>query len=170
MNMIQKFRARQRDMKALSTLISTSLERAQRDGASYAGAQHLILSSLEMSDGTTERVFGELQMTGALFAAAVATQEAQALLDLGVAPELAESAPPEGAGTGKYGKADATFEAALEHIHDVHNEHADYRPLVGAHVLAGAASIDRGVTARALREMGIDRAVLIAAARREFVL
>ena len=66
--------------------------------------------------------------------------------------------PRSGLGSNrKLGKSDATYEAAVKNVYAVHNERDDGRNLIGAHVVAGVAEVDRGVAARAFAAMGLDR-------------
>ena len=162
MNVIQRFRARQRDMKTLSSVMSDSLERAQRSGDEYAGAHHLVLAALAMEDGTASELLADFGASAEAFAEAVAAQHGEALRELGISDELVDvSAVPIEPGTGKYGKADATYEQAIKHIYEVHNAGDDHRQLISAYVLAGAARVDRGVAARAFASLGIDVDALI---------
>lgn len=166
MNIMQRFRARQRDMKTLSTVISDSLERAQRSGDEHAGAQHLVFAALAMEDGTAAALLAEFGASGESFAAAVAAQHGEALRGLGIADELAEASGASiEPGTGKYGKADATYEQAVKHIYELHNANGDHRQLISAYVLGGAAQVGRGVAARAFTSLGVDVAELIDRAR-----
>jgi len=157
MKVIERFRARKRDMKTLSGVISDSLERAQRAGDEYAGAHHLILTALEMEDGSAARVFADVGASSESFRETVAAQERDALRSLGLPDGLADSGALEAEpGTGRYGKADATYEQAIKNVHEIHNRGGVLRPLISVYVLAGAAEVDRGVAARALKAMNID--------------
>lgn len=166
MKMIEKMRGRRRDMRTLSSAISASLERAQRAGDEYAGAHHLILAALDMDDGSATRVLAEHGASKESFLAAVSAQEAEALRSLGLPDGLAGSGDVAvEPGTGQFGKSDATYEQAMKNVHEIHNRDGDLRPLVSAYVLAGAAMVDRGVAARALKAMDIDVERLVETAR-----
>lgn len=165
MKMLEKIRARRRDMQTLSGVISDSLERAQRAGDEYAGAHHLILAALDMDDGSAARVFADFGASRESFQETVAAQEGEALRSLGLPDGLADAgALAIEPGTGKYGKSDATYEQAVKNVYEIHNGNGDLRPLISAYVLAGAAQVDRGVAARALKAMNIDLDRLIEAA------
>ena len=166
MTMFSTLRARKRDMRTLSALMSTSLERAGRDGGRLAGAHDLLVAALELDDGTAEEVFARLGSSGSAFVAAIDEQDAEALRSLGIdEPTDAGAGTAASAGTARPSGTDATYDAAIRNIHAVHNEGAEVRALVGAHVVAGVAEVERGVAARALRVMGLRPADVVTVAR-----
>ena len=157
MNVLQKFKARKRDIQTLSAVIEDSLQKAALDGASIAGAHHLVLASLDMEDDVASRAFSHAGVSTSDFVEAVNALDAHELANLGL-----DALPPtKPTPSSRVGKTDATFEAALQATHDFHNRASDYRRLTSGHILAGAASVERGVAARAFASLGIDRTKLI---------
>ena len=152
-------------MQTLSWLIESSLARSAEAGEPIAGAHQLATGALEMSDGCAEEALKSLGTTGDDVVNALATLEEKTLADLGL--ESLDSDVTAAPRT-RVGKTDATFEAAVQAIHDFHNEAGDYRKLNSAHVLAGVASVEHGVTARALSSMNIERVDVVDACRARF--
>lgn len=165
MTLLTKLRSRKRDMKTLSGLISSSIERANLDGGRHAGAHDLLIAALDLEDGTAEAAFARLGTTGQAFVDAVDEQDLAALRSLGIDDRVSLGGEAPSPGSGRFGRTDATYEAAVEHVHEIHNEGREIRPLVGAHVVAGVARVDRGVAARAFAVMGLEPDAVVAAAR-----
>jgi len=164
MSVLKKFRSRQRDMKTLSTLIESSLARAAAAGEERAGAHYLALAAFEMEDGLAERTMEALERSGEGFADALATLDADVLAGLGLESEEAISSPPPVPRT-RLGKTDATYEAAVKAIYQFHNEADDGRALTSAHVLAGVASVEHGVSARVFATLGLELDDVVQACR-----
>ncbi len=164
MSILTKLRGRQRDMKTLSALIESSLAMAAAAGEERAGAHHLALAAFEMGDGLAEQALATLERSGQAFADALATLDADILAGLGLESEEAITPPPP-VPRGRLGKTDATFEAAIKAIYLFHNEAGDGRALTSAHVLAGVASVEHGVSARVFATLGLDRDEVIEACR-----
>ena len=101
------------------------------------------------------------------FDAALAAQEAEDLGRVGVHADgerIGAALPPPGDPSGVYRSepsAQELFQAAGAESRRAR------RTFVGAHVLAAAADLERGPTARALRRMGVDRTALREAALAE---
>ena len=151
-------------MKTLAALMESSLARAADAGEERAGAHHLALAAFEMDDGLAERTMEALERSGEGFADALATLDAGILAGLGLESEEAIGSPPPVPRT-RLGKTDATFEAAVKAIYQFHNEAGDGRALTSAHVLAGVASVEHGVSARVFATLGLDRDDVIEASR-----
>lgn len=164
-NILQKLKARKRDMQAISGLIEASLARAAENGEPIAGAHQLALTAFEMPDGAATKALATFDKTSDDFREAVDRLEADALAELGLdVPPIESTSIPRT----RLGKTDATFEAAIKGIYEFHNETDDYPPLSSAHVLAGVASVEHGVSARVFESMGIDTDELIDACRANF--
>jgi len=162
MNLLNKMKSRKNDMKKLSTLIETSLARSADDGELVTGAHQLLLSAFEMDDDSAERTLAGLGKTPADFTKALASLDDDTLAGLGIdVPDLPSAPIPHS----RVGKTDATFEAAIKAVHDIHNEDGDYRPLQSGHVLAGVATVEYGVAARVFTAMGLERSAIIDASR-----
>ena len=163
MKLLDKFKARQRDMKTLTHLLDTSMARSAEHGEVLAGAHQLALSALEMTDGHAGHVLESLGSSADEFRSALHSLEANTLADLGL--EAGAQIAPIPIPRGRVGKTDATFEAALRATYNFHNETDTYPALSSAHVLAGVASVGHGVAARVFRDMGLDRDAVVAACR-----
>lgn len=162
MNLLNKLKARKNDMSTLSTLIETSLTHSANSGESIAGAHHLVASAFEMDDNSATRALATLDKSPADFAAALASLDDETLAGLGIeVPDMPSTPVPKS----RIGKTDATFEAALKAVHDIHNENGDYRPLQSAHVLAGVAAVEYGIASRVFAAMGLERSAVIEACR-----
>ncbi len=162
MNILQKLKARKRDMKILSDLIDSSLARSADAGEPLAGAHQLAVSAFEMPDGGAEKALASLGTSSGSFLVALSSLEASTLAELGLeVPAIDATTIPRT----RLDKTDATFEAAIKAIYDFHNEAGDYRPLTGAHVLAGVATVEHGVSARVFASMNVERSAVIGACR-----
>lgn len=180
MNLFQKMKSRKNDMKTLSTLLESSIARSVDGGEPSAGAHHLVTSAFEMDDDTAIQALAALGKSPADFAESLESLEHDTLAGLGIeAPEL-PSTPGASNEVGvleidiperwhipkaRLGKTDATFEAALKAIYEIHNEASDYRRLQSAHVLAGVAAVEYGIAARVFTAMGLERSAISDACR-----
>ena len=157
-------------MVTLSKTLSGAMAIAQRAGAANAGAEHLMMAALAMDDGTARQAFEAIGADPDGFPMAVEAALAAALPDLDM-PELDQELMGERApmgvdlplGTARM-NVDATFEAAIKATHYFHELPENGGRLCGAYFVAGIASIEHGVAARALAEMRIEPAELISAA------
>lgn len=170
---LRKIQGRKADMTTLSNTLTEAMAIAQRAGAANAGAEHLMMAALAMDDGTARQAFEAIDADPDGFAAAVEAALAAGLPDLEM-PEPVEHEPVDGRSpvvvdlplpTTRMTNVDATFESAIKATHYFHNLPEDGRRLCGAYFVAGIASIEHGVAARALSEMEIDAAGLISAAK-----
>jgi hypothetical protein len=147
------------DMRTIKQLL-TGAERIARElGEEEPGAEHLLLSALELPDGTAAATLARVGVDGAAIRGALVADQAEALVSVGIAPERAAelSAPEPLPDAGRpllYGAgptARAAFRVAGERAR------AARRPLVGADVVAAVAAIERGATARLFARLGVDR-------------
>jgi ATP-dependent Clp protease ATP-binding subunit ClpA len=140
---------------------------AQQSGDAQPGAEHLLLSALSLPDGTARRAFERLGADPDDLQSAIAAQHADALQAVGIELGAGEAAPaPEARGVYlSTPSAQTAFRRAVEL-----SKHPKPRRLLGAHVVAAVAEIERGTVARALRRMGVDREKLAAAARDELAV
>ena len=138
---------------------------AQQSGEAQPGAEHLLLSALELPDGTARRAFERLGADPDALRSAIAAQHADALRAVGIEQDAAEAVVPAPEARGVFlstPSAQSAFRRAVEL-----SKHPKPRRLLGAHVVAAVAEIERGTVARALDRMGVDRGKLAAAARDE---
>lgn len=158
-----------RDIRTINALLTRAEAEAHEAGETMPGAEHLLLSALELPDGTARRAFERLGADPDELRSAIAAQHAQALRAIGIEPvndEVLDVPDGRGAGppTGVF-RATASAQAAFRAAVDLAK--AQKSPLLGAHVVAAIARMEHGTAARALRVMGIDRHALATASQEE---
>jgi ATP-dependent Clp protease ATP-binding subunit ClpA len=165
-----KLRNPVRDMRTIKRLLTGAEAEAHQAGESVPGAEHLLLSALELPDDSARRAFERVGADPDGLRAAIAAQHADALRAIGIEPPD-DAALDTGAGkeppapTGVFrssASAQSAFQAASKMARSGRST-----PLVGAHVVAAVADMEHGTAARALTAMGVDRGELAAAAREE---
>ena len=173
--MFNTIKQRFRDMSTINALCSGAEKLANATGQKEPGAEHLVLSALELPDGTARKAFERIHVDSNGFRAAIARQYEDALHNIGIAlpPDAAMSdeATPVAAGKGLF-KAKASFDTLMQTLYEAKNkEHkADSAaPLLGAHVILAATTAQYGVAVRAFRAMGAEPTQLAEAARAEIV-
>ena len=166
--MFQRFRQRLRDMGTIRLLCEGAERHARGNGEPQPGAEHFLLASLDLPDGSARRAFARVHADADDFCAAVARQYEQALRSAGVeqaAWPAGDDALPEPQRPSLY-RAQASGQAVMQRLAELRK--ADpAAPLRGAHVLLVVASMEHGVAVRSLRAMGVEPEALIAAARNE---
>ena len=162
MNFVEKLKSRKNDVRTLSALMEASIQHASAAGSSIAGAQHLALAAFEMEDTTAASALSSLGRTPEDFRSALAKLDEDALADLGIAAPEVETEPAERT---RLGKTDATYEAALQAIFELHGKAKGRPTLQSAHVLAGVATVELGVSARVFPAMDLTRESVIEACR-----
>jgi len=167
-------RQRFRDAGTLKTLCMTAEQLANAGGQQIPGAEHFILSALALPDGTARRTFERLRVDPAAFQPAIEQQYAAALAAVGLQAGVAAEALPDAVAVlprkGMYqtqASAQALMAVLTRQVMVAAQKANARTPLLGAHVLLAAAAAERGVAARALRTLGIDRDQLVAAASAE---
>lgn len=167
--MFRRFKLRLRDMGTIKTLCQTAERHARQSGEEKPGAEHFLLSALELQDGTARRAFERTGADPAELRNAIASQYDAALRSIGLDPASMRAhdndpdiVPP----IHKIYDAQPSGQAVMQALAARKNEEKD-TPLLGAHVVAAIAAMKLGVAARALRAMSVDLEVLGAAARSE---
>jgi ATP-dependent Clp protease ATP-binding subunit ClpA len=153
------------EFRTIRELLEGAERLAQQSGDAQPGAEHLLLSALSLPDGTARRAFERLGANPDDLQSAIAAQHADALQAVGIELGAGESVAPAPEARGVYlstPSAQTAFRRAVEL-----SKHPKPRRLLGAHVVAAVAEIERGTAARALRRMGVDREKLAASARDE---
>lgn len=149
-------------MNAIKTLVTGAEAHAEALGDASTGAEHLVLSALDLPDGSARRVFARVGADPDAFAGAIAESHDSALRQLGIEPVCAESL---GAGSRR---TPSLNESAARVMRSAASRSRTNRPeLLGAQVVAAAAELEHGTAARALRQLGIDRDELGVAAEWE---
>lgn len=164
--MFKRLMLRFRDMKTLSKLISGADEQANMSGEENPGAEHYVLSALNLEDGSAKRVFEKFGADGKKFREAVNQQYTDALSSIGISSEATDIAPEPIESNKMLHNSQPSGEELMKSLYAIRQTDKD-RPLVGAHVISVAAEMEHGVVARALKVMGIDREQLAKLAKDE---
>ncbi|MBT9502500.1 MAG: Clp protease N-terminal domain-containing protein [Burkholderiaceae bacterium] len=164
--MFQGIRQRLRDMGTIKALCQGAERYALRDGQQEPGAEHFLLSALELPDGSARRSFERLQIDPALLPAAIARQHGEALRGIGLNPEAltALDPAPQPAARRLY-RASASGQGVMQGL--AAGRPGSKEPLLGAHVVVVIAGMRHGVAARALRALGLEPQTLAASAGQE---
>lgn len=172
--MFNTMKQRFKDVSTIQALCTRAEKLAHADGQKEPGAEHFVLSALELPDGTARKAFERINADPDRFRTAVTQQYADALQHIGVTLSseavMADQETPMAAGTGLY-KAQASAETLMQTLaRDVMDKEHTRHPetlLLGAHVILAATTAQYGVVVRALRAMGIDPKKLAEAATAE---
>jgi ATP-dependent Clp protease ATP-binding subunit ClpA len=165
--MFQRMRQRIADMKTMKLLFTTAEDAARAAGAARPGAEHLLLATLELPDGSARRAFQRVGADPDAFQAALAAQHAQALHGIGVVADdskLDAYLPEPGPATGVY-QTEVSAQQLFQQV--VGEVKARRSHLTGAHIVLAAANSRHGTTIRTLRHMGIELDELARAAEAE---
>ena len=156
------------EFRTIRDLLEGAERLAQQSGEAHPGAEYLLLSALNLPDGSARRAFERIGADPDGLPAAIAAQHADALRALGIEVEAGEPVVPAPEARGVFlskPSAQAAFRRAVEL-----SKHPKPRRLLGAHVVVAITEIEHGTVARALRRMGVDRPKLAAAARDELAV
>jgi len=127
-----------------------------------------LLSALNLPDGSAQRVFAQLGTNAEQFKTAVKKQYNTALNAIGVDAEILEaSSSPIGARACNTSKPSGV--AVMKDLHRLKSKDKD-KLLLGAHVIDVIARKEYGVTARAFKEMGLERDDIILAVQDELAV
>ncbi len=174
--MFNTIKQRFRDVGTINVLCSGAEKLANTDDKKEPGAEHFVLSALELPDGTARKAFRRIHADPDSFRAAIARQCEDALQNIGIAlpPEAAivGEARPVAAGTGLYkaqALADTLMQTLARDIMAKEHKVDSAAPLLSAHVILAAIAAQYGVAVRAFRAMGIDPTKLAEAATAEII-
>lgn len=155
------------DIRTMNTLFTAAEAAARRAGENLPGAEHLLLATLDLAEGSARRVFERVGADADAFQGAISGQHAEALRAVGIEPiddSLEGGIPPPGRARGPLrtsASAQRMFKRVVKLIRKEKSQ------LYGAYFVLVAAQTEQGTVARALRHMGIDPETLAAAARAE---
>lgn len=162
--MLNKIKKRFQYMKTIKTLCEHAERYALQDEQREPGAEHFVLSAIDLPDGTAKLAFTRAGMDATSFKGAILSQYDDALRYVGLAPPAPGEAP---ARTEASGQSRALYNAAAsgrDLMLALAAARKGHNPLLGAHVISIVADMEHGVAARALDAMGADRATLKRAA------
>ena len=145
---------------------------ARRVGEKVPGAEHLVLSALELPEGSARRSFERVGADPGAFQAAIVAQRDAAKRD--AARRAARDEPgdedsdentTESAQILMPVRTSPTAQAVFKEVVDLVRK--EKSPLYGAYIVMVAARMENGKTAGALRAIGVDPTALADAARAE---
>lgn len=174
--MFDTIKQRLRDAGTIKALSFGAEKLANVAGQKEPGAEHFVLSALELPDGTARKAFERIHADADDFRAAICRQYEDALQNIGIAlpcaAVIADEAAPVPTSTGLY-KTQPSAQALMQTLTQeimVKEQKADSAaPLLSAHVILAATAAQYGVAARAFRAMGIDPEKLAEAATAEII-
>lgn len=164
--MFKRIRLRFRDMNTLAKLIPGADKYANSMGEEKAGAEHFVLSALELADGSARRAMEKLGIDSTRFRDAIKTQYDQALSSVGVTHNAVVTEPEPIATDSVFHESQPSGVDLIKSLHALKKQDRQ-RPILGAHVILVAAAIEHGVVPRAFSVLGVDRDLLAQAARQE---
>ena len=165
--MFKRLMLRFRDMKTISKLISGADKQANISGEEKPGAEHYVLSALNLEDGSGKRVFDKIGADANKFREAVSQQYSDALSSIGISSDGADIAPEPIESDKILHNSQPSGQELMKSLYSIKQRDKDH-PLVGAHVISVAAEMEHGVVARAFEVMGIDRERLAKLAKEEW--
>ena len=164
--MFKQIFLRFRDMKTISKLISGADEEAKCIGEEKPGAEHYILSALNLEEGSAKRVFNRIGTDPNKFREAIKKQYNEALSSIGINQEAGEIAPEPIESNKLLHNSQPSGNELMKSLYALKQKDKGC-PLLGAHVIGVAAKMEHGVAARALKVMGVDRELLAKAVKEE---
>lgn len=164
--MFKRILLRFRDMKTIGKLIPGADEQANLLGEEKPGAEHFVLSALNLEDGTAKRAFDKVGIDSAQFRQAIKTQYDEALNSIGISQHSLGINPEPIEPSKIFHDSQPSGQDLIKSLYTLKKEDKE-RPLLGAHVLIVAAAIEFGVVPRALKVLGVDRGLLTKAAKEE---
>lgn len=166
--MFKRLLLRFQDMKTIGKLIPGADEQANLMGEEKPGAEHFVLSALTLEDCTAKRVFDKFGIDSKKFQDAIKSQYSEALSSIGVSGQATE-VEPESIETDRIiHESQPSGQDLMKSLYALKKEDKE-RPLLGAHVIIAAASIEHGVVPRAFKVLGVDRELLSKTAREELI-
>ncbi|CAN7424890.1 Clp protease N-terminal domain-containing protein [Pseudoduganella sp. LjRoot289] len=163
--MFAKLKQRLQDMRTIKNLCEGAESQARQAGQRQPGAEHYVLSALELADGSARRVFQRLGADPDAYRAALASQHVNALGKLGIdASGVPPATPVDGAPAAIF-DSQPSGQALMQALPEMTRRLP--APLCGAHVLLAAAAMQHSQAARALRTMKLEPQALAQAAQEE---
>ncbi|NVK75671.1 MAG: hypothetical protein HWE24_19535 [Oceanospirillaceae bacterium] len=152
--MFKRIMLRFRDMKTISKLISGAEEQAHINGKEEPGAEHFVLSALNLDDGSAKRVFERMDANAEKFKSAISQQYTDALSSIGF--DNVNEISSEAIQSNKiFHTSQPSGQTLVKSLYTL-KQRDKHRPLLGVHVISVASEMEYGVVARAFRAMGVD--------------
>jgi ATP-dependent Clp protease ATP-binding subunit ClpA len=158
-----------REVRTIKALLTGAEREALRGGDGMPGPEHLLVSAVELADGTAARALGRFGVDAASLRAVFEQVHADALAGVGVrVPDPVDEADGERSS----GPAPGIFRStpqAQRVFQDAVALSKSTVPsrLLGAHVVAAVCGLEHGTAARVLAALGLDRGRLREAALKE---
>lgn len=156
--MFKRLVRRIHDVRTIRTLCAAAEGHANAEGKQEPGAEHFLLATLDLPDGTARRALQRVNADPSSVQQAIVGQYKDSLGQLEVHSAdvdgvMDEAMPvPE---KPKLYRASASGQLLMQHLAAQRANEAD-TPLLGAHVLVALAQLRSGVAIRALHRMGVD--------------
>jgi len=164
--MFERIKLRLKDMKTLKLLISGADDHANKLGQEEPGAEHFVLSALNLPDGTAKRAFAKIGENPDTFLDAIKKQQSDALSSIGVSDDSLQKDPEPIEQSRILHNSKPSGNMIVKRLYELKKKDKD-KPILGAHVLLVATSLEYGTVPRALRAMGVEIVNLAAAATAE---
>jgi ATP-dependent Clp protease ATP-binding subunit ClpA len=164
--MFKRIKLRFRDIKTIGKLIPGADKQANILGEEKPGAEHFLLSALDLGDGTAKRVFDKVGIDPKKFRDAIKTQYDEALRSVGISQKALEIDHEPIESDRVLYDSQPSGQNLMKSLYALKKRDKEL-PLLGAHVIIVAAAIEHGVVTRALKVLGVDRDLLTKAAREE---
>lgn len=165
---IRQLRQRLQDMHTIKHLCVGAERHALQQGQSQPGAEHFLLSALDLPDGSARRALSRLGVDSERLQQAIAEQHLRALRHIGLhvtQPIRFSSDLPADAASHLY-QAQPSGQALMQRLAAERSQ----GPLLAAQVLIAIAAMHYGTAVRALQLLGIDGHRLEQAARAEMAV
>jgi len=156
------------EMRTIKDLLGRAETIAHELGDEQPGAEHLLLSAVELPDGAARAAFARVDTDADLLSAAVVRQHEAALAAAGIEVPTGVRRPVPGNDKALVSFNDAGRKAFQRSAKLV----KEFRPTPfgGAHVVLAICEEEHGPVARTLRVLDVDRLQLAAAARAELTV
>lgn len=164
--MFKRLKLRLQDIRTVGRLISGADEQAHMSGEEQPGAEHFLLSALELPDGSAQRVFERVGADAGQFRAAIKKQYSDALSAIGVDAKIMAGEVEPVTSNRVLHSSKPSGRAMMKELYALKSHDRD-RPLLGAQVVGVVAGMQQGVAARSLKAMGLDRDAVLSAVREE---
>lgn len=164
--MFKRIKLRLRDMKTISKLCSGAEKESHKLGDEEPGAEHFVLSALNLPDGSAKRVFDRVGADKNSFREAIKKQYSDALNSVGISDTDIENDPEPIESSKVFVNSKPSGQALMKLLYVLKQNDKD-RPLLGAHVISVVAQMEHGVVARTFKTMGIERSQLSKAVKDE---
>lgn len=153
--MIKKLRDKFANMRGIADLCSLAEAIARNSGEVEPAAEHFLLASLEMKDGSAAQALSGFGVDRAALADAISEQHAAALDAAGISKEHVVEGE---AVAGSSGTILFRASASGQQLMQILSQQASRRKAAGfrsAHVLEAAAAMRHGVVPRVLKKLGL---------------